>query len=500
MSKKQFFLGIFSASLLSAIIAVIIYSAVMQNNSTTYDSFEQNQQARLSRYLSEGTSIVPEGLNFIAAADVVRPAVVHIKTSYSRDATRRRGNVHDDILREFFGDGHSGGGQRGFDMPLRESSGSGVIISHDGYIVTNNHVISDASKIIIVLDDKRSYTAKVVGTDPTTDLALIKINAENLPFVKYGDSDDVRIGEWVLAVGNPFDLTSTVTAGIVSAKARNINILRTRNNTAAIESFIQTDAAVNPGNSGGALVNLNGELIGINTAIATSTGTYAGYSFAVPVTIVKKVMDDLLQFGEVQRALLGVTIVDITADFAREKGIKDIKGVYIAGVGEESSAEDAKIKEGDIVLKINDYDVNTASELQEIVARYRPGEKIDLTYLRGSKTYNTTAVLKSINNTSLTPKANRKIIRIESLGADFQQIAPEDQEKLQLTSGVKVVRIGEGKLQEAGIRQGFIITSIGQEEVSTPEDVERLTSGKRGGVLVEGIYPDGKKAYYALGW
>lgn len=499
MNKKQFFSAIFFTSLLSAILAIAAFSYFLRSSESGYDSFEQNQHTLLSKYLSDEKVIVPEGLNFVVAAEMARPAVVHIKTTYQREATSGRGmSPHEEFFREFFGEGP--GPRGGMDMPPRESSGSGVIISNDGYIVTNNHVISEASKLTVVLDDKRSYTAKLIGVDPTTDLALLKIDAQNLPFVKYGNSDNVKIGEWVLAVGNPFDLTSTVTAGIVSAKARNINILRTRNNTMAIESFIQTDAAVNPGNSGGALVNLNGELIGINTAIATSTGTYAGYAFAVPVTIVKKVMDDLLKFGEVQRAVLGVTISDVDAQIAEEKGIKDMRGVYIRGVGEKSSAEEANIKEGDVVLKINEFEVNSSAELQEVVARYRPGDVLDITYLRNGKIHTTSAKLKSLENTNLSPKLSRNIEHIEELGADFQQLSSQEQEKLELTGGVKVVKIGSGKLMEAGIKKGFIITAIDKEPVNTPEDIRNLISGKRGGLLVEGMYPDGKKAYYALGW
>jgi serine protease Do len=499
MNKKLFFSAIFFTSLLSALLAIGAYSYFAGSSSRGYDSFEQNQNTMLSRYLSDEKVIVPEGLNFVVAAELARPAVVHIKTTYSRESASSGGmSPHEEFFRDFFGEGQSPRG--GMDMPPRESSGSGVIISNDGYIVTNNHVISDASKLTVVLDDKRSYSAKLIGVDPTTDLALLKIEAKDLPFAKYGNSDNVKIGEWVLAVGNPFDLTSTVTAGIVSAKARNINILRTRNNTMAIESFIQTDAAVNPGNSGGALVNLNGELIGINTAIATSTGTYAGYAFAVPVTIVKKVMDDLLKFGEVKRAVLGVTISDVDAQIAQEKGIKDMRGVYIRGVGENSSAEEAAIKEGDVVLKINEFDVNSSAELQEVVARYRPGDNVNITYVRDGKILNTSAKLKSLENTNLSPKISRNVVRIEELGAEFQQLSSGEQDKLEITGGVKVVKIGSGKLMEAGIKRGFIITAIDKEPVNTPEDIRTLTSDKRGGLLIEGMYPDGKKAYYALGW
>ncbi len=263
----------------------------------------------------------------------------------------------------------------------RESAGSGVVISPDGYIITNNHVIEKAKWIEVILDDKRTYVGTVIGTDPTTDLALVKIEEEDLPFAVYGNSDHLKVGEWVLAVGNPFDLTSTVTAGIVSAKGRNINILRTEDNM-QVESFIQTDAAVNPGNSGGALVNLKGELIGINTAIATQSGISQGYSFAVPVSLARKVMEDLLKFGTVQRALLGVRIDDINAQLAQDKGIDYIRGVFVQDVNENSAAYEAGIKSGDVILKIDDREVNSTSELQSYVATFHPGDKIDITYNR----------------------------------------------------------------------------------------------------------------------
>ncbi|WP_232065234.1 trypsin-like peptidase domain-containing protein [Rhodocytophaga rosea] len=435
-------------------------------------------------------------MNFIYAAERVRPAVVHIKTSY--DATAMGGDDDiEGIFREFHGDGSS---KSPFGSPSpRESAGSGVIISADGYIATNNHVVESANKIQVILDDKRSYIGTVVGTDPTTDLALVKIEDDALPFVKYGDSDKLKVGEWVLAVGNPFDLTSTVTAGIVSAKSRNINILRDEKNM-QVESFIQTDAAVNPGNSGGALVDLKGQLVGINTAIATSTRFSQGYSFAVPVTLVKKVMDDLLKYGEVQRALLGVIIrQDIDADFAKEKGLKSLKGVYIEDVNDESAAKQAGIKAGDVVKRINDIEVNSSSELQGVVATYRPGDKVKVAYERGGKEYITQVTLRnSMGNTSIVKRettAKEKGI----LGAELLAISEAEKRVAGIESGVRITKLSSGKMKEAGFKPGFIITHIDKKAVKTPNDViKSIQNVKEGAVLIEGVYADGTKDYRAI--
>jgi len=374
MSTGKIFFSMLLASLIGGAVSIAGYKYFIADERS--QSFLERQQVVLSKFSnaegktkdlsdeqpqkkSERNYEIPAELNFVDAAEKVTPAVVHIKTTYNGSAASYGRNSLEDMMKEFFGDR---GGDDGFygNRGQRMSSGSGVIITDDGYIATNNHVVEGASSIEVVLNDKRSYEGKIVGTDPTTDLALIKVSGEDLPFVPFGNSDAVKIGEWVLAIGNPFDLTSTVTAGIVSAKARNINILRNRDSY-SIESFIQTDAAVNPGNSGGALVDLEGNLIGINTAIATNTGSYSGYSFAVPVTLVKKVMDDLLSYGEVQRALMGVTILDINAEVAEQMDIKEIKGVYINGVNPGSGADDAGILKGDIILSINGVEVNDVS-------------------------------------------------------------------------------------------------------------------------------------------
>lgn len=486
------------AAFLGAILSLAGYKFFLEDK--RYESIEAKQNARLTTFTVADTSsvIVPEGLNFIHAAKEVRPAVVHIKTYYEAKSSQNQNmprGPFDDMLKDYFGEGF---GQRFHQQSPtpQQASGSGVILTEDGYIATNNHVIEKADKVEVILNDKRSYVATVVGTDPTTDLALLKIEEKALPFVKYGNSDNVNIGEWVLAVGNPFNLTSTVTAGIVSAKGRNIHILE---DNMAIESFIQTDAVVNPGNSGGALVDLNGNLIGINTAIATPTGTFAGYSFAVPVALVKKVMEDLYKHGNVQRALLGVTILDVTAQVAKEKGIADINGVYVATVNEGSAAQKAGLKEGDVITAINAVKVNSASELQEQVARYRPGDKIKVSFVRSGKGQEVEAVLRNkMGDTGIVKKedlASRLIF-----GAQLKEASSEDLKEVKLDRGVKVVKVNPGKFKDAGIKEGFIITSVDKKRVKHPNEVDAIIQeNKTSGVLIEGIYPDGQRAFYAFG-
>lgn len=429
--------------------------------------------------------------DFTLAANNSIHAVVHIKTAYSS-----RNNAYDNFFnfRDFFGDNSPFGGQQ----PI-EGAGSGVIITPDGYIVTNNHVVEDASKIEVVLNDKRSYTAEVVGTDPSTDLAVIRIKESGLPYLTYGNSDDLQIGEWVLAVGNPFNLTSTVTAGIVSAKARNIDILGSRDGSSAIESYIQTDAAVNRGNSGGALVNTRGELVGINAAIASGNGFYAGYSFAIPVNIVKKVVTDLIDYKEVQRAFLGVNIREIDSKFANEQGIKELRGVYVAGVNDGSAAQVSGISKGDIITSINKVNVNSTSELLEQVSRYRPGDKISVGVSRDGKDKQFEVALRNRDgNMSLVKAEERDMVPL--LGASLKAPSAETLTKLGIDHGVQVSQVSDdGLLANAGIRDGYIITEIDKKPVKTVADVNKILSTKKGGVLLEGIYPNKVKAYYGFG-
>lgn len=485
------------AAFLGAILSIAGYKFFIEEK--RYESIEDKQNARLANYMEDTSSVVvPEGLNFIHAAKEVRPAVVHIKTYYEAKSPSANGaprSPFDDMLKDYFGDDFEERFHQQDQNP-QQASGSGVILTADGYIATNNHVIEKADKIEVILNDKRSYIATLVGSDPTTDLALLKIEEKSLPFVKYGNSDGIKIGEWVLAVGNPFNLTSTVTAGIVSAKGRNIHILQ---DNMAIESFIQTDAVVNPGNSGGALVNLKGELIGINTAIATPTGTFAGYSFAVPVALVKKVMEDLFKHGNVQRALLGVTILDVTAQVAKEKGIADINGVYIASVNDGSAAQKAGIKEGDVITSINGVQVNSSAELQEQVARYRPGDKIKVGYVRSGKAYVAEAHLQNkMGDTGIVKKEDVAMRSI--LGAQLREASKEELQKVKSERGVVVVKVNPGKFKDAGIKEGFIITSVDKVKVKHPNEVDAIIQdNKTSGVLIEGIYPNGQKVFYAIG-
>ncbi|MDD2798743.1 MAG: Do family serine endopeptidase [Bacteroidales bacterium] len=432
--------------------------------------------------------------DFTVAAESSIHAVVHIKATVSRKSMPQSADPFFDF---FFGD--RGGMQRQMTPQPQVGFGSGVIISADGYIVTNNHVVDNSDELDVTLNDNRTFKAKLIGTDPVTDIALIKIEEQNLPTIPFGDSEKLKVGEWVLAVGNPFNLTSTVTAGIVSAKARSLGV-GAQPGAMKIESFIQTDAAVNPGNSGGALVNTKGELVGINTAIASQTGNYAGYSFAVPVTIVGKVVADLRQFGTVQRAMLGVSIRDINSDFAKEKNLSVFEGAYIDKISDRSAAMEAGLKESDVIIAVNDIKVKSVSELQEQISRYRPGDKVKVKLMRGKDEKEFSLTLKNKNgNTSVVKEAG-----VEILGAAFKSISDEVKKQLGLSFGVQVTGTTKGKFETAGIRKGFIIIKINEERMSTPEDVEKMTNQILNGnsdekvLFVVGVYPNGKTNYYAI--
>lgn len=468
------------SSFLGGVIAVFLMlqlfpQAESVEDKPPYESIEKRQQVNYPYKLPEIN--VPENLDFTFAASQVIPGVVHIKALYNSGE-------------------YSMNPMNGFYHNPARSSGSGVIVSDNGYIVTNNHVIEDAEVVEVVLSNNRSFKAKIIGIDPTTDLALLKIDAQNLPFVKYGSSDDVMPGEWVLAIGNPFELNSTVTAGIVSAKARNIGILKTKNDL-QIESFIQTDAAVNPGNSGGALVNLNGELVGINTAIATPTGTYAGYSFAVPVSLVKKVMDDLLLYGKAQRGLLGIKINDVNANTARQFDLSTTTGIFVTYVNENSAAEDAGIMSGDVIISINDTEVTNVSELQEMVARYRPGDEVSVTVLRGGEKHEVKAVLKDFEGKG---EVTTRIYDNTIEGALFEDITSEVLTRYNINGGVRIKELAEGPWKEAGIKEGFIITAIDKIRINDIADINRIIEVKSGSFLVEGVYPDGEEGVYGVNW
>jgi Do/DeqQ family serine protease len=432
-----------------------------------------------------GTSMTVPDL--VDAAERTVNAVVHVTTEAM---VQQR-----DPFAEFFW-----GYRSAPSVPLR-GAGSGVIISEDGYIVTNNHVVEGADRIQVHLNDKRQFEAKVIGRDPSTDLALIKVDAKDLPVIAYANSDDVKVGEWVLAVGNPMNLTSTVTAGIVSAKARNINLLQydqTRD-VFPIESFIQTDAAVNPGNSGGALVNVSGELVGINSAIASTTGAYSGYSFAIPANIVRKVTGDLMEFGTVQRAYIGVSIGDVDQDLARQLAMDRIRGVYVKDITSDGAAEAAGIKAGDVILKVGSIDVNNVPQLQEQVGKFRPGDKVAVTVLRDGRENVMDLVLRGREGNTKVAARDDATKSGLVLGAQLVKATPDELRALKLQNGVKVKTLNGGKLRSSGIREGFIITRIDQQPMREPEDILNALGSRKGGVLIEGVYPNGMKAYYGLG-
>lgn len=482
---KRFAL-IFVVAFMGGIASLLVYSAFDKGEVSTQTAYYQTDGAIPVQTANYAGYPIPENVpDFVEAADLTVHAVVHIKTE-----VRRRNSVYDEFFFEFFGRPYDQ-----YNQPL-VATGSGVIITDDGYIVTNNHVVQNAERLEVTLNDKRTYEGEIVGTDPSTDLALIKINDSGLPFLKYGDSDQIRVGEWVLAVGNPFNLTSTVTAGIVSAKARNINIL---GSNSAIESFIQTDAPVNRGNSGGALVNTRGELVGINAAIASNTGSYTGYSFAIPVNIVKKVVNDFINFGEIQRAYLGVSIRDIDAQFAQELKLKDLKGVYVASVVENSSANDADIRKADIILSIDNVEINSVTQLLGTIGQRNPGDKVKVKIRRDGNIIEKEMLLKNRQNSYDNIVATIDSKQIDKLGATFEPITNEDKDNLGISYGMKISKLKPGKLMNKGIREGFIITEIDKNPIKSSVDIEVALSGKKGGVLIEGIYPNGQRAYFAIG-
>ncbi len=398
--------------------------------------------------------------NFTTAAEKVTPAVVNIRASSDADF-------------EWWGGGSYGG-----------SSGSGVIVSPEGYIVTNNHVIEDGNDVEVTLHDKRKFDAEIVGTDPLTDLALLKVDADDLPYLLFGNSDSVRVGEWVLAVGNPFNLESTVTAGIVSAKGRNINILE---GDYSIESFIQTDAAVNPGNSGGALVNTNGELTGINTAIITRSGKYEGYSFAVPSNLAQKVVKDLKDFGSVQRGILGVGIQEVTAADAKTMGLEHAQGIYINKIHKNSAAEEAGLKKGDIILSINGMKTNTVPELQEQIGRFRPGNSLSMQYFRDGKKSLANVTLKNKDNKEI-PKGGKDYRILEDLGFELRNLRSDEVNRLK-ARGVKVTSVFSGSaIEETNMDPGFIIMKVNDIKVENLEQLVMAFDDLKGMVKLEGIY------------
>jgi serine protease Do len=463
---------VFLLVIAGAFFAVVLYSAFFEKPGIV--TVKETAPVKLASYPAADGNL-PD-LTF--AAENTVNAVVHIMTE-SVQGGWSSGNP----LLDFFG--------YKSEPQLAQGFGSGVILSSDGFIVTNNHVIDDAQKIKVVLNDKREFEARLIGADPTSDVALLKIEGSDFPFLTYGNSNDLKLGEWVLAVGNPFNLTSTVTAGIISAKARNIGI---NSNTSSIESFIQTDAAVNPGNSGGALVNQRGELVGINTALASRTGSYAGYSFAIPTTIVRKVVEDLKKYGEVQRALLGVEIRGVDAEVAKEFKLDKIEGVYVANVTENGAAKEAGMKSGDVILDIQGKKVNTNAELQESISQYHPGDFVNVLVKRNNSEKLFTVKLRNkLGDTGIIHETN------DLYGSQFATVSDRDKERLQIDRGIKVTKVGSGKLKDAGLVQGFIITDVNKKPVYDVDGLKRIVANASGGILVEGLLPDGSPAYFVFG-
>ncbi len=435
-------------------------------------------------------------VDFTAASMSSTPAVVHIKTkTKARQVTNnlpRSRNPFSDLFGDDFGDLF--GGPQSQTIPEQRASGSGVLISDDGYIVTNNHVIDGADEINITLNNKRSYKATLVGTDPSSDIAVLKIDGKSFPYLVYGNSDDVKLGQWVLAVGYPLTLDVTVTAGIISAKSRSIGINR-RQSENPIESFLQTDAAVNPGNSGGALINTDGQLIGINSAIASPTGSYAGYSYAIPVNIVKKVVNDLMKFGTVQRAFLGIqySMGEPTDEEKKEYGLREGEGVLVGDVTEGGAAKIAGIKKGDIVTKINNAPVTTGPEMVEQVTRYKPGDKVSVTYLRDGKEGVATLILKNrAGNTNVVKNATI----IEKLGGQLENLDKKNAAAYDVPGGVVVKKIGSGILSKTKMQDGFVITSLNGTVVKNLDDLSAaLEKNKGNSIKLEGIYPGYEGSY-----
>ncbi|MDD3078040.1 MAG: Do family serine endopeptidase [Paludibacter sp.] len=494
VSKKTKLLGLFVAVIAVSVATNLTTSYLKNNQSNGYVFKGNNIPVSYTSLGGHSAEAASTGVDFTKAAELSVHAVVHVKTKIPVQV-QSFGIPNDPFFEYFFGRPQQKQQQ---EQPMQEASGSGVIISSDGYIVTNNHVIDKSKEIEVTLNDNRTFKAKLVGTDPNTDIALIKIDAEKLPVILFGNSDSLKVGEWVLAVGNPFNLTSTVTAGIVSAKARSINII---NSKMPIESFIQTDAAVNPGNSGGALVNTRGQLVGINTAIASQTGSYAGYAFAVPVSIVQKVVSDIRQYGIVQRAVLGVKMQTVTDEIAKKLKLKSMNGAYVADIVDNSAAAKAGIKKEDIIVKVDDVEVKTASQLQEQIGRYSPGDKVKITVIRDNKEITVTAELKNSHGNSgvVSSESNTAM-----LGAEFQELTSSQKDKYQIDYGVEVKSVDKGKFKDAGIKPGFIIVKVNDQAIRSIDDLNEAfndainSSDQFKSFNIAGIYPNGKIAVYGI--
>ncbi len=480
-------------------VAAIVFSVAAFNETQAAPQEPEQQE------LSVATAVQPVDLTY--AAEKALPTVVHIK--YVQNSKIQTVEMQSDPFEDFFSDpfgGFFGRGQRGqggtrkqqVQTPKKTATGSGVIISTDGYIVTNNHVVDGADELTVTLNDNKEYSARIIGTDKTTDLALIKIDAKNLPAIRIANSDNVKVGEWVLAIGNPLGLNNTVTAGIISAKARTLG-------ANGVESFIQTDAAINAGNSGGALVNTNGELVGINAMLYSQTGSYSGYGFAIPTTMMNKVVADLKQYGTVQRAMIGISGRDVKTqvDIEKEQGKEatdygTMEGIYVAEVVDNSAAAEAGIEKGDIITEVDGQKVTKFGDLSGIIAQKRPGDKISLTYLHNKKKHTKDVTLRN-------EQGNTKVVKnadLDVLGADFREITKAQKEQLEISYGLEVIKVNGGKMKQAGVPKGFIIQRVNDEPMKAIEDLQEIvksaSTSKEPVLIIKGMFPTGKRAYFVI--
>lgn len=496
-------LAIVGISITTTLASIWGYNKITGSHDSNLAQQSDKLPANYAGFFDDGKSTnqaLP--IDFTAAAAAATPAVVHIKTRIgARTVTnsQQRRSPFADLFGDDFDDFFGGGSNRPMQIPEQRASGSGVIVTNDGYIVTNNHVIENADDINVTLNNKKSYKAELIGADPSSDLAVLKISGNNLPYLAWGNSDEVKLGQWVLAIGYPWTLDVTVTAGIVSAKARSLGLNRAKSNS-PIESFIQTDAAVNQGNSGGALVNTDGKLIGINSAIASQTGSYAGYSYAIPVNLVKKIVGDLVKYGAVQRAYMGLMYMgdDASEEELRKQNIKTGEGVYVTGVADDGAAKQAGIKQGDYITGINGTKVTSGSEMVEQVANFKPGDKITVTYARDGKEYNAAITLKNKSgNYEIVKGGTPSETLNDKLGGTFENLDKKKADQYGIAGGVQVKKITGGLLKTTRMQEDFVITSINGQPIKSIDELMKTLNKAQGTVRLEGIYPgfEGTYAY-----
>jgi len=478
--KGKYLAGAVFMALIGAAIALFAYTAMDKKQESVAVKDSSHIETPDAHAILTAFQMQEGQVDFTYAAEQTVHAVVHVRTKTMVSQPQNP------ILEWFYGE------QYGSRQREVAGFGSGVIISADGYIITNNHVIEDAGNIEVKLNDNRVFNAELIGRDPSTDIALLKVKATDLSFLKYGDSENLKVGEWVLAVGNPFNLTSTVTAGIVSAKGRSLGLL---NSDYRIESFIQTDAALNVGNSGGALVNTRGLLVGITSAIYSPSGAYAGNSFAIPVSIVKKVIDNLREFGEVQRAIIGVNIADVTSEDAEKYSLKEIRGALITNVVDGGSAADANIKANDVIIKLDGVNINSVSELQEQIGKHRPGDRVSVTYVRNGRETTVPITLKNVaGNTNVVPVG---MGTGSIFGARIELLSQTDKRTYNTDHGVKVIEVNEGLFRDLGLRRGTIILRVNDKKINNTEDIRSATNNNEKSLKsIQGIAPDGRMFNY----